>query len=413
MHSSVPRRRAVPRLPTAPRHRVGPRLPASSRLESATGFRAASWLGGRWESLRSGTLARRAAGVPGRRGLQICLGLVWLIDAGLQYQTFMFGPFFVTLIIEPASASNPATVASPAAWVSHMMLRHIVVYNAAFATIQLLIAVGILWRRTLRPALAASVVWALLVWWLGEGLGGILTGASPLMGVPGAVVLYALIAILLWPTDRAPAPKPMSPATSGPLGATAARLLWLVLWASFSYYLLLPANRAPGAISGIFSVTDGQPGWIVSIMNGLSSLAGQRGLEISVALAVLCAVVAVGVFARPAVKPALILAMALGLLFWIAEGLGGIFTGQGTDFNTGPLLVLLAACFWPVPGAAAAGTTTASLEDASIRARRPVSPAGEPAPSSPASGSGLRVVAGAPPVDDHDGLVADDPGVVT
>jgi hypothetical protein len=409
MHSPAPRLRAVPGLPTAPRHRAGPRLPFASRLKGAPRLRAAPWLGGRWESLRSGTLARHAADVPGRRGLQICLGLAWLVDAALQCQPFMFGPFFVTAGIEPASASNPAIVASSTAWVGHLMLRHIVVYNAAFATIQLLLAVGILCRRTLRPALAASVVWALLVWWFGEGLGGILTGASPLTGVPGAVVLYGLIAILLWPADRAPAPKSTSPATSGPLGATAVRLLWLVLWASFSYYLLLPDNRAPGAISGIFSVTDGQPGWIVSIMNGLSSLAGQRGLEISIALAVLCAVVAVGVFAPPIVKPALILAMALGLLFWIAEGLGGIFTGQGTDPNTGPLLVLLAACFWPFPGAAAADTAAASLEDASIRAHRPVSPAGEPAPSSQASGSGLRVAAGAPPVDDHDRFFADDP----
>jgi hypothetical protein len=349
MHSPVPRLRA------APRYWAESRLPAASRLQGASMLRAASWLGGRWESLRSGTLARRAADVPGRRGLQICLGLAWLIDAALQYQPFMFGPFFVTLGIEPASASNPAIVASSTAWVSHLMLRHIVVYNAAFASIQLLIAVGILCRRTLRPALAASVVWALLVWWFGEGLGGILTGASPLAGVPGGVVLYALIAILLWPADRAEAPQETSPATTGPLSATAARLLWLVLWASFSYYLLLPANRAPGAISGIFSVTDGQPGWIVSIMNGLSSVAGQRGLEISIVLAVLCAVVAVGVFAPRTVKPALIVAMALGMLFWIAEGLGGIFTGQGTDPNTGPLLVLMAACFWPFPGAAAAG----------------------------------------------------------
>ena len=32
-----------------------------------------------------------AESVPGRRGLQICLGLLWLLDATLQYQSFMFG----------------------------------------------------------------------------------------------------------------------------------------------------------------------------------------------------------------------------------------------------------------------------------------------------------------------------------
>ena len=44
---------------------------------------------------------------------------------------------------------------------------------------------------------------------------------------------------------------------------------------------------------------------------------------------------------------ALVVATALGLLFWIAEGFGGIFTGEGTDPSTGPILILLAACYWP------------------------------------------------------------------
>jgi hypothetical protein len=303
----------------------------------------------RWESLRFAVPRRRpeAVTVPGRRGLQICLGLVWLLDALLQFQPYMFGPFFVTQIIQPTTAGNPSIIASPAIWAGHVMLHHIAIYNAVFATSQLLIAAGIFFRRTLKLALTASIVWALFVWWFGEGLGGILTGSSPLMGVPGAVVLYALIAILLWPAARTPAHQLTSPATSGLLGARAANLLWLALWGSFGYYLILPANRAPGTIAGLFSVTDGQPGWIISLMNGLSTLAGQRGIEISIVLAVLCALVAGGVFARPTIRPALVVATFLAFLFWIGEGLGGIFTGQGTDPNTGPILILLAACFWP------------------------------------------------------------------
>lgn len=312
---------------------------------------------------RTAAAARaRGTGLPGRRGLQVCLGLVWLLDAGLQYQPYMFGPFFVTQVIQPASAGTPSVVAGPATWASQLMLHHIAIYNAVFATIQLLIGAGIVVRRTARPALAASVVWALAVWWLGESLGGILSGASPLAGLPGGVVLYALIAVLLWPAARpAPrhataGPRPAGPqpagsaATSGLLGAKAPRILWFMLWGSFSYFLLLPANRAPGAISGLLSVTDGQPGWAVSVMNALASLAGQRGTEICVVLAAACALVAAGVFSQRTLRPALAAAAVLGLLFWIAEGFGGIFTGQGTDPSTGPLLILLAACFCPRPG---------------------------------------------------------------
>ena len=198
----------------------------------------------RWAGLRralSGELSADAA-VPGRRGLQICLGLAWFLDAALQYQKFMFGPSFVTQVIQPATAGNPGIVANSVTWVSHVMLQHIAAYNAVFATIQLLIAAGFFVRRTLKPALAASIVWALFVWWFGESLGGILTGSSPLAGLPGGVVLYAIIAVLLWPTPRAPADQPVSPARSGPLGVTLPNLLWLALWGSFTCYLLRPGK---------------------------------------------------------------------------------------------------------------------------------------------------------------------------
>jgi hypothetical protein len=37
----------------------------------------------------------------------------------------------------------------------------------------------------------------------------------------------------------------------------------------------------------------------------------------------------------------------LAVVIWLAEGLGGLFTGGGTDPNSGPLLALLAVAFWP------------------------------------------------------------------
>jgi hypothetical protein len=295
-------------------------------------------------------LLRAPAGspaVPGRRGLQICLGLIWLLDAGLQFQPYMFGPFFVTQTIQSSAASSPSVVAGSVTWAAQIMLRHIAFYNAIFAAIQLVIAIGILVRPTVRLALAGSIGWSLFVWWFGESLGGIFGGASPLAGAPGAVVLYALIAVLLWPADRMPTRDPASPAVSGPLGARWANLLWFALWGSFCYYLLLPANRDPGTMSQIFASTDGQPVWIVAAMNGMSAFAAQYGTEISIVLAVLCAIVAVGVSVRPAIRPVLVIAIAIALFIWLAEGLGGIFTGEGTDPNTGPLLILLAACYWP------------------------------------------------------------------
>ena len=40
-----------------------------------------------------------------------------------------------------------------------------------FALIQVGIGLGLLYRRTVKLALAASLVWAAIVWWLGEAFG--------------------------------------------------------------------------------------------------------------------------------------------------------------------------------------------------------------------------------------------------
>ena len=41
--------------------------------------------------------------------------------------------------------------------------------------------------------------------------------------------------------------------------------------------------------------------------------------------------------------------MVLALVIWVfGENFGGLLTGQATDPNTGPLLILLAAAYWPL-----------------------------------------------------------------
>jgi hypothetical protein len=326
--------------------------PSSRRLtlSDASPGPAAGRIPARWRRPQSVALAGRTpAGVSTRRReLQIALGLMWLLDAALQFQPFMFSRSFITQVVQPPAVRSPYLIAHSVSWASEVMLRDIAIFNTLFALVQLVVAVGLLFRRTVKAALALSIVWSIAVWWFGESLGGVLTGSTPLTGLPGAVMLYALIAVLLWPTSTEPEDVVLSPATAGPLGATAPKALWVVLWVSFTYFLLLPANRAPSGIAQILTYTDGQPAWLTSIMNDLSRLAGDHGTQVSIVLGVLCALVALGVLAAPTLRPALALAVVLALLFWVAEGLGGIFTGEGTDPNSGPLLVLLAACYWPV-----------------------------------------------------------------
>jgi hypothetical protein len=298
-------------------------------------------------------LPREHRAVPdARRMLQLALAALWLLDAVLQYQPFMFTRGFPRMLAGTAQG-NPAPVAGPITWSAHLIGHHVAAANTGFATVQLLIGLGIALRPTVKAALAASVAWALGVWWLGEGLGGMLAGtASPVSGAPGAVILYALLAVLLWPAGR---DRPAPFVGGRTIGAPAAQVLWLVLWASLAFFALQPASRTPQGISGMLSgMASGQPGWLAWTDSHAATLLSHQGPLASVLLAAALAVIAGGVFLPP--RPAratLALAVVMAAAIWIAEGLGGVFTGSGTDPSSGPLLALLAVAYWPASAAAA------------------------------------------------------------
>ncbi len=329
---------------------------------AVTGGRTA-WRG------RLGTEVQPAvARLDARRALQLVLAAIWLLDAVLQYQSFMFTKAFGQMLGSTA-AGNPSLVARPITWDATLVEHHLVLLNTIFATIQLLLGLGIAFRPTVRLALAASIAWSLGVWWFGEGLGGVLNGAaSPLNGAPGAVIIYALLAVLLWPADRQ-TPAPFTAARA--VGAQVARALWLVLWLSLAYFALTPANRAPQALNGMIAgMESGQPGWLSAIDRGAAALVANQGLAASIVLAVALVIIAVGVYLpAPAAKATLALAIVVAILIWVVgEAFGAILAGGATDPNSGPLLVLLALTYWPVtamtapvpPADAAAATAEGS-----------------------------------------------------
>ena len=81
-----------------------------------------------------------------------------------------------------------------AAWVSPRLLA----LNVGVATLQVIVAAGLLARRTRRAALVVSAAWALAVWVIGEGLGGMATGTALMeFGAPGAALVYAGVAGML------------------------------------------------------------------------------------------------------------------------------------------------------------------------------------------------------------------------
>ena len=99
----------------------------------------------------------------------------------------------------------------------------------------------------------------------------------------------------------------------------------------------------------------GQPHWLSSLDNAAARLVAGRGLAFSIVLAAVLVLVAIGTFLPvKTARVTLVVAVALSLFIWVVgQGFGDVFSGSGTDPNTGPLLILTAAAFWPRRPAAA------------------------------------------------------------
>jgi hypothetical protein len=287
-----------------------------------------------------------------RRALQLGLAAIWVLDGVLQYQGSMYGKGLSDMLAQ-AAAGNPAVIARPVTWDASLVQHHLVLLNTVFATIQLLLGLGVAFRPTVKVALAASVAWSLAVWWFGEGLGGVLNGtASPLNGAPGAVILYALAAVLLWPADRE---MPASCTAARAVGTRLARALWALLWLSLAYFALTPGSRAPQGVSGtIADLSRGQPAWLARALREAAALTANAGLAASTVLAAALILIAAGVYLPPpGARATLVLAIVVAGVIWVfGQAFGGVMTGAATDPQSGPLLALLALCYWPLAPAA-------------------------------------------------------------
>ncbi len=283
-----------------------------------------------------------------RRTLQLALALIWLLDGVLQLQGFFFTKAFGSQMITMTAAGNPWFIARPISLSGAMIAQHAVLADSAFALLQIAIGLGMAWRPTLKAALAASIAWSLGVWWIGEGFGGIFNGtANPVNGAPGAVILYALLAVLLWPRDVAV--PDCTFAASMTIGTRGARALWSLLWGSLAYFAVAGANSsAQGLHDLITSMASGEPAWLASLDRDVAGLVAHQGTILTTSIAILLAIVACGVYLprRPG-NITIGFAVVLALLFWvIGQNFGALFTNSATDVNSGPLLILLAAAFW-------------------------------------------------------------------
>lgn len=311
-----------------------------------------------------------------RQGLRITLGLIWLLDGALQFQSFMYSRGFLKEVIEPSAEGQPAWIGKPILSAAHFAGHNLTLWNTLFALVQVGVGLGLLFRRTSRPALIVSFAWAFVVWWFGEGFGMIPMGmASPLTGAPGAVLLYGLIGLLVWPTDEdEPVDRPAAgigepagaeigepagdftparvrrrtSAGAGLIGERGGLIVWSLLWAGATVLWCLSVNRAPNATSEALKGAAGSSmHWLASLQSSLAGTTRGHGEAIAIVLAILSLAIAAGVW-TPWRREALLLGALLSIVYWaFGQSLGELTTGQATDPNAGPLFVLLALALLP------------------------------------------------------------------
>jgi hypothetical protein len=283
------------------------------------------------------------------RRVQTVLGLIWLLDGGLQFQSFMYSKGFIQLL-QGLTGGQPAWVASSVNSGASFANNNLDLYNTLAALAQVAIAVGILYRPTVKPALAASFGWALIVWWFGEAFGMMFMAttsvggapmASALTGAPGAVLIYGLIGAIVWPNGR----------PGGLFGIRGTKTVWVSLWLVMAYLWLVEAGGADAITNAINNAPSGMS-WLSSVQDWFANAAKGDGVAIALVVAAVTATIGIAVGVNWRAKQFLYLAIGLNLLYWVVgQGFGGILQGGATDPNAGPLFVLLAVTMLPIVAA--------------------------------------------------------------
>jgi hypothetical protein len=234
------------------------------------------------------------------------------------------------------------------------------------AALELGIGTWLVLRPASRRALVTSAGWALLVWAVGEGFGGLAAGGSLLAGYPGAALLYAAASVVLFPRgeERAGAAAPTEAGLLGQWG----RVPWLVLWIGGAFLTAAPQNGT-NSLPFMLAINEGEAPGPLRAMDAAELRWLTVGNTSLLGYAVAGACLAIGFMIFLGWLPRLFLSLGIliTLTAWAAvENFGGILTGSSTDVGAGPAWVLLALAFWPA-------------------ARTSVSHVGEPAPAAAAT----------------------------
>jgi len=284
------------------------------------------------------------------------LGVLWLIDGLLQLQPQMFTMNMVNGVMAPIVDGQPGAIGTSLQWIVNTVTSNLVLVNWLIAVVQVALGVLLILGLWIRPTIIVSIVWALLVWYGGEGMSMLLTGqASILSGAPGAVLLYPLIGLAVYPRRES------KEQNEGLISRLQLRWVLAGFWIFAALLQLQPFWWQPQQISGAIGGMVGGGGLNTYLFDpALQAIANATtSAEIPLNIVMIVVFLALGIglvlAKREHVMPFLIASLVISVVIWyFTQAFGMIFTGMATDFNSGLLVILLTLGCWPRTAAQAA-----------------------------------------------------------
>ena len=295
-----------------------------------------------------------------RKMLQRILGVLWLIDGIIQLFPQMWTMNMVNGIMKPMLNGQPGFVEPSLQFIVTQTTSHLFEVNLLISVVQICLGLGFLFLsdRWVQWLVFASIVWAFIVWYGGEGMNMLLTGtASVLTGAPGAVLLYPLLGLAIIPRQQSTTASEGAPRKAGDDGLLSRRLLRSILagfWCFAALLQLQPNWWQQGQISQAIGAMVGQGGLntvlVDPVLTQISNATANIETPLNIILIVVFLAIGIGlaVVKDEQVRPFLVASIVMSVLFWyFSQAFGMILTGMATDFNSGLLVVVMALACWP------------------------------------------------------------------
>ncbi len=292
-----------------------------------------------------------------RKLLQRILGALWLSDGLLQLQPQMFTMHMVHGVMQPMLQSQPPLIEANLQWIVNVTTQHLIAVNLLITVVQIFIGLGflLLSGRWIKRLVIVSIVWAFVVWYGGEGMSMLLTGqSSGLTGAPGAVLLYAILGLTVYPRPSSNKDTSQGTHADGLLSRVLLRSILADFWFFAALLQVQPYWWQPGQISQTIGALANQGGLNGFILDRVLQSISDLTASIEVPLNITLTVVFLGlgtvllVVKGKRLHSVLIASIVVSVVIWfIGQGFGMILTGMATDFNSGLLLVVMALACWP------------------------------------------------------------------